>query len=128
MLGKNAAGFVVPFDTIANAGALTSAGIAAQTVDNKDVLHQSIGPVGADGDLDVIALQGTHDLEIDAGDPLVFADAPCACYGADNQTVSKTSAGSTRSIAGLFLGVNSETNRARVVVGPLGHALAKGTV
>lgn len=112
-VAKNAAGYLVAFTA---ALALTSHGIAEEDADNTG---------GADGDVDVDVKYGVTDLIIGtAGDALVNADAPCACYAMDNQTVGKTSGSGARSLAGVFLGVNAETGQARVVVGPMGWFMA----
>lgn len=43
-----------------------------------------------------------------AGDAIAQADVGAACYGIDDQTVAKTSNGSTRSVAGIIVQVDSD--------------------
>lgn len=43
-----------------------------------------------------------------AGDLIAQADVGAVCYGIDDQTVAKTSNGSTRSVAGVIVAVDTE--------------------
>jgi hypothetical protein len=111
-LSISSSGYAAPFTA---ATGLKSGGIALEDADNTG---------GADGDLSVdVETMPTDMVNGTAGDALADSDAPCACYALDNQTVGKTSNGGTRSIAGLFLGINPETGAPRVLVGRAGWLL-----
>lgn len=109
----NSTGYLVPF-TASNT--LKSAGIALMDADNTG---------GADGAISIELSWGCHEQSIGtAGDALTDADISAAVYAIDNATIGKTSGSGARSFAGIFMGLNPETGRGRVIVGPLAFAIA----
>lgn len=115
LLGRNSLGYVVPFTATTG---LTSAGIAYSDADNT---------LGNDGDVEINTIEGSVDVDMGtAGDAFTDADIGLVAYGIDNCTVGKTDGSSTRSPAGIFLGLNSDTQKARVLVGRVAAALADG--
>lgn len=116
-LSISATGFA---DSFIAATALKSGGICLEDADNTG---------GADGAIEVdVELLPTDMVNGTAGDALADADAPCACYALDNQTVTKTSNNGARSIAGLFVGLNPETGAPRLIPGLVGWALAAALI
>lgn len=90
------AGYAAPATT---ATGLIAIGRFEQTVDNTS---------GADGALSVQVRRGTFRFGNSAsGDLVAQADAGADCYLVDDQTVAKTSATSTRSIAGKIIAVDA---------------------
>jgi hypothetical protein len=113
-VAKNSSGYGVQFTALTT---LTSFGIALEDADTTGL---------ADGLVVIEVLQGTVDQDVGlSGDALANSDMPCACYAIDNHTVGKTDGSTSRSVAGLFLGLNEENAQAHVLVGPVGYALAK---
>ena len=113
-VAKNAAGYTVPYTATTG---LISEGLAEADADSTGL---------ASGSVEIPTIVGVVDQAIGGGgDVLVDADAPCAVYALDNQTVGKTSNGGARSLAGVFLGINPETGKARVGVGRSWWAIAK---
>lgn len=76
----------------ATATTLKAVGVAQEQADNS---------TGADGDISVKVRRGMFCLTNSAaGDLITLADVGTDCYMVDDQTVAKTSATGTRSIAG----------------------------
>lgn len=76
------------------------AGKALETVDNTG---------GSAGALFVHVEEGTHKWANLGADPVVAADVGVLdCYITDDQTVSKTSATNTKSVAGRVMGLDSD--------------------
>ncbi len=93
----NSSGYAVPGST---ATGLKAIGRAEEGVDNSD---------GSDGDLTVKVKVGTFLYgNSSSTDEITAADIGNLCYIADDQTVAKTSASSTRSPAGYIVDVNDE--------------------
>jgi hypothetical protein len=117
--------------------AYTSAGLACGDANNKaaDARHSGFNAsnptVGAAGAQDPNAWAGIFDLKISTlmSDGLTNAAIGRPCYAIDPYTVGALPEGPVsnldRTVAGLFLGVNEDTGRARVWLGPQGGALAK---
>lgn len=92
----NAAGQAVPFSTALN---LKGAGRVEQRVDNTG---------GAAGAKSVEIYVGVFPYENSAAaDAITKADIGSDCYGVDDQTVAKTSATNTRSVAGKVFDVDA---------------------
>lgn len=92
----NAAGNAVPGSTSAT---LTVRGLAQEHIDNRD---------GAAGDLRIETRKGTFQLANSAAaDEITRADIGELAYIVDDQTVAKTDATSTRSVAGTIADVDS---------------------
>ncbi|PKM31737.1 MAG: hypothetical protein CVV07_01085 [Gammaproteobacteria bacterium HGW-Gammaproteobacteria-11] len=92
----NAAGNAVPGSTSAT---LTARGVAQEHVDNRD---------GAAGDKSVESRRGTfHFANSASADEITRADIGELAYIVDDQTVAKTDATSTRSVAGTIDDVDS---------------------
>lgn len=90
-------GFAEPATT---ATGLRSLGRFEETVDNSD---------GADGDKTVRIRKGVFPFANSAAaDEIVAADIGNDCYWVDDQTVAKTSATSTRSVAGKVYDVDAD--------------------
>lgn len=93
----NAAGFVVPGST---SPTLKSAGVAERRADNTG---------GAAGDIRVRLRKGPHRFTNSAAaDAITLADLGADCYIVDDQTVAKTHATNTRSVAGKVFDVDAE--------------------
>lgn len=89
----NAAGYAVPMTTALN---LRPVGIAVRTVAN----------AGAAGAMVIEVFRGTFFVNMGtAGDALTIADRYNLVYGIDDNTVGKTTGGSTRSLAGILVDV-----------------------
>ncbi|SDR07711.1 hypothetical protein [Pseudovibrio sp. Tun.PSC04-5.I4] len=88
----DAAGFAQPGHEAAN---LTVAGVAQETIDNRD---------GADGALSVSVVRGKelHFLSNDSADPVTREHLNKPCYIVDDETVSSSHKGNTRSQAGII--------------------------
>ncbi|WP_057465568.1 hypothetical protein [Pseudovibrio sp. POLY-S9] len=86
-----AAGFAQPGHEAAN---LTVAGIAQETIDNRD---------GADGALNVPVVRGKdlHFLGNDSADPVTREHLNKPCYIVDDEAVSSSHKGNARSQAGM---------------------------
>ncbi|VVE59791.1 hypothetical protein PCA31118_00016 [Pandoraea captiosa] len=99
-------GAIVAIDTatgLATKGAtsttLKAVGIAQEQVDNT---------AGADGDAMVPVRRGTYRLANSSGaDQLTLKDVNGTAYIVDDQTVAKTDAGGTRSVAGTVVDVDT---------------------
>lgn len=92
----NAAGDAVPGST---ATTLKARGVAQEHVDNRD---------GAAGDLRIETRRGVFPFaNSTTTDEITRADIGNSAYIVDDQTVAKTSATSTRSIAGVIRDVDS---------------------
>jgi hypothetical protein len=75
-------------------------GIAEETADNS---------TGANGDIYVKVRRGAFNLNVGtAGDALAQADIGAMVFVIDDNTVGKTNGGSTRSVAGKFLGYETD--------------------
>jgi hypothetical protein len=117
--------------------AYTSAGLACGDASNvaADARHfgfnASNPSVGVDGAQDPGAWGGIFDLVIStlSSDGLTNAAIGRPCFALNPTTVGALAegpiSGLDRTVAGLFLGVNADSGRARVWVGPQGGALAK---
>ncbi|MGE4296943.1 MAG: hypothetical protein AB7E47_02845 [Desulfovibrionaceae bacterium] len=93
----NATGYAEPGST---ATTLTYLGRAEEQVDNTD---------GADGAKSVLVRRGKAFKFLNSGtDAVTQASLGKACYIVDDQTVAATSGTSTRSQAGIVLGVESD--------------------
>ncbi len=93
----NAAGFLVPMST---ALGLKGAGRIEQRIDNTG---------GAAGAQTAQVYAGIHRYDNSAAaDALTKADINSDCYGVDDQTVAKTSATNTRSVAGKVFDVDAD--------------------
>lgn len=93
----NATGYAVPGVTAAN---VTYLGRAEESVNN-------IG--GADGAKTVqVRRKKAFKFANLPADPVTQADVGKTCYIADDQTVAKTNAGNTRSVAGQVLAVEQD--------------------
>lgn len=96
LLCLNAAGNAVPGSTSAT---LKARGVAQEHVDNRD---------GAAGDLRVESRRGVFPFANSTStDEITRADIGASAYIVDDQTVAKTSATNTRSIAGVIRDVDS---------------------
>lgn len=92
----NAAGYAVPGAT---ATTLKSAGVAERRADNTG---------GAAGDIRVKLRKGVHVFANSAAaDAIALTDIGSDCYIVDDQTVAKTSASATRSVAGKVFDVDA---------------------
>lgn len=79
---------------------LVAIGRFEETVDNSS---------GSNGDLSVRVKRGTFKFgNSSAGDLIAQADVGADCYIVDDQTVAKTSATNTRSVAGKIIAVDSD--------------------
>lgn len=96
LVALNASGLAVPFTEAAD---LTALGAAQGHFDNEH---------GADGDLRARVDAGIHCFDNSAGaDEIKLTDIGQDCYGVDDQTVAKTSATDTRSVAGKVFDVDA---------------------
>jgi len=92
----NAAGVAVPGSTSTT---LKVRGIAQEQVDNRD---------GVDGALSIESRRGVFQVDNSSGaDQITRADIGSNAYIVDDQTVAKTSATNTRSVAGAIRDVDS---------------------
>ena len=92
----NAAGNAVPGST---ATTLKARGVAQEHVDNRD---------GGIGDLRIHTRRGVFQFANSAStDEITRADIGASAYIVDDQTVAKTSASNTRSVAGVIRDVDS---------------------
>jgi hypothetical protein len=98
----DATGYMVPGSTSAT---LNAVGVLAST-GGFGIPGPSITGA-ADGSTVVTVNQGTFFFANDPGDPISIADMMNACYITDDQTVCRTSAGSTKSVAGQIVGVDT---------------------
>lgn len=97
MVATDATGYAVP---AATATGLRVWGVAEDTVDNTS---------GASGDVFIRVRRGAFNMNVGtSGDALAQADIGAMVYAIDDNTVGKTSASSTRSIAGKFLGFETD--------------------
>lgn len=93
----NAAGYAVPGATSTT---LKAAGVAEDRADNS---------AGAAGDIRVRVRKGVHRFANSATtDQIGLADIGSDCYVVDDQTVAKTSATNTRSVAGKVFDVDAD--------------------
>lgn len=93
----NAAGFAVPGSTSTT---LKARGVAQEQVDNRD---------GAAGDLRIESRRGVFPfVNSTSTDEITRADIGATAYIVDDQTVAKTSATNTRSVAGVIRDVDSD--------------------
>lgn len=93
----NAAGFAVPGSTSAT---LKARGRAEEQVDNRD---------GAAGAMRIETRRGVFPFaNSTAADEITRADIGATAYIVDDQTVAKTSATNTRSVAGVIRDVDSD--------------------
>lgn len=91
------AGYAAPGTT---ATGLIAVGRFEETVDNT---------AGANGDVSVQIKRGTFKFgNSSAGDLIAQADVGADCYIVDDQTVAKTSATNTRSVAGKIIAVDAD--------------------
>ena len=91
------AGYAAPATT---ATGLIAIGRFEETVDNS---------AGSNGDISVQVKRGTFKFANSAsGDLIAQADVGADCYLVDDQTVAKTSATNTRSVAGKIIAVDSD--------------------
>lgn len=82
----------------ATAAGLIALGRAEETVDNT---------TGAAGALSVSAERGTFYFDNSSTDPVTQADVGKAVYIVDDETIAKTHAANTRSIAGILRAVDT---------------------
>lgn len=96
MVVLNAAGWAVP-------------GVTATTVKPLGrAEHQADNSAGANGDINVRIRKGVLQFANSAsGDLITRADIGNSAYIVDDQTVAKTSGGSTRSVAGIIRDVDA---------------------
>ena len=93
----NASGYLVPGST---ATGLTPRGVAYEYVDNSS---------GYNGDLNCESRPGIFNFKNSASADLISrAEIGDDCYIVDDQTVAKTSATSTRSVAGKIVDVDTD--------------------
>lgn len=79
---------------------LKAAGVAETTVDNS---------AGNAGDLNIDVKRGTFKFgNSTSTDQIALADYGSQCYIVDDQTVAKTNGSTTRSVAGIVRGVDSD--------------------
>lgn len=97
LVAINATGNAVPFST---ATTLKAAGRAERRADNSAGLAGEIS-VEASAGIFLFANSASADL-------ITRADIGADCYGVDDQTVAKTSATNTRSIAGKVFDVDAQ--------------------
>ncbi|MCG3177427.1 MAG: hypothetical protein MOGMAGMI_02401 [Candidatus Omnitrophica bacterium] len=91
------AGYAAPGTT---ATGLIAIGRFEETVDNT---------AGSNGDVSVQVKRGTFKFgNSSAGDLIAQADVGADCYIVDDQTVAKTSATNTRSVAGKIIAVDAD--------------------
>ena len=91
------AGYAAPGTTALN---LVAIGRFEETVDNT---------AGSNGDVSVQVKRGTFKFgNSSAGDLIAQADVGADCYIVDDQTVAKTSATNTRSVAGKIIAVDAD--------------------
>lgn len=100
----NTTGFAVPGST---ATTLIAVGVATKTV---------VAGAAASGTFTVDVQRGLYPFTNLGGDPLVQADCGKTCFVTDDQTVSKTNGGATKSNAGVFWGFD-ENSMALVELG-----------
>lgn len=98
----NASGQAVPATT---ALGLRPAGIVEKTYDNTG---------GAAGAFKVDIRAGVFPVNILAADPVTQADAGVSVYLADDNTVARTAASNTRSVAGTMVGMTDDGTQALV--------------
>lgn len=97
MVAINAAGFAVPASVSAT---LKSAGVAEARADNTG---------GANGAIRVHLRKGPHRVgNSSAADAITLAELGTDCFLVDDQTVAKTSATNTRSVAGKVFDVDAD--------------------
>jgi hypothetical protein len=97
LVAIDATGYLVPFTS---ATGLVACGVAQETVDNTD---------GSSGDLFCKVQSGVYKFKNSAdADLIAQAHLFGLCYGVDNQTVSLTSNGGTRSVAGIVYRIDSD--------------------
>lgn len=97
MMVLNATGYAQPATT---ATGLVILGRAEEAIDNAD---------GADGDETVTVRRGVFRWENSAGaDELTRAQIGDSCYIVDDQTVAKTDATGTRSVAGVVVDLDDD--------------------
>lgn len=97
MVVANATGYAAPGST---ATTLTYLGRAEEQVDNAD---------GNDGDKTVLVRRGkAFKFENSDTDPVTQASLGKSCYIVDDETVAATSGGSTRSAAGIVVGLDDD--------------------
>lgn len=115
-------GWLVATDTngllveLVTATGLIAAGIALEDIDMTGLTTGSKSIRTRIGVIEAFNSGGAD--ELDNGD----MGAPV--FGVDNQTVAKTSGGGTRSQVGVMHGLNTETGKVRVFVGPIATAIA----
>ncbi len=114
MVGVDASGNLVE---MATSTSLKVVGRAAKEIDN------SAGIAGA---LTCPVEPGIYLWANSGGDPIAAADRYTLCYAVDNDTVAKTSGGSTRSIAGVVIDVNSLGVFVMSLPGLLGMSVTAG--
>lgn len=93
----NSSGYAVPGATSTT---LKAVGVAEQRADNS---------AGAAGDIRVRVRKGPHRFGNSASaDAIGLADVGSPCYVVDDQTVAKTHASNTRSVAGVVFDVDAD--------------------
>ena len=97
MVVANATGFAAPGST---ATGLTYLGRADEAANNID---------GADGDISLQVRRGVpFQFKNDGSDPVTQASLGKVCYIVDDETVAATNGSSTRSAAGIVIGVDAD--------------------
>jgi len=96
LVARNATGYIVPGSV---ATTLLGMGRSESQVDNTG---------GADGDVTVIVRKGVFRFANEGTDLVSIADIGNDCFIVDDQTVAKTNGGSTRSVAGKVVDVDSD--------------------
>lgn len=107
----------VKANAVIYAGALVvnDAGVAApgRTATGLVALGRAEGTVnntgGADGALRVRVRRGVFGFKNSGADPIVAADIGKDCWIVDDETVAKTSATNTRSVAGKVFSIDGDT-------------------
>lgn len=84
-------------------------GVTATTLVVVGVAEESVDATGlASGALHCNVRQGVFKMVNSSGDPLAITDVGGLCYVEDDQTISKTSGGSTQSVAGTFVALDAD--------------------
>jgi len=106
LLAQDSDGDAAPITTATTWRAL---GVAMEQVDNS---------AGADGDLSVRYRKGVFKfVNSAAADEIAESEKGEICYAVDDQTVAKTNGSSTRSVAGVVIGVDAADGLVMVAVG-----------
>lgn len=107
MVDVNASGYALP------AATSTTQRIAGvyQPGQSQGIPGPYLENTGSDGDVSITLTLGTFLFANDPDDAVTQADINLGCYVKDDQTVSRTSGGSTRHLAGTVVGLNAATDQ-----------------